>query len=190
MGHGTGRSELDKMLAGDLYDWKDPELLAIRNHARNLLLRYNTLLAEERMAERTAILGDLLGSVGAGANIQPPFFCDYGRFTRLGHGVFINFNCVFLDCNWITIGDETLLAPGVMLLGATHPTDAATRAKGPEYSRPITIGRRAWLGAGVIVLPGVTIGDDTTVGAGSVVTRDLPAGVVAAGNPCRVLREA
>jgi maltose O-acetyltransferase len=180
-------SERAKMLAGELYLASDPELVQARVRARRLMARFNASDPGDAAA-RTALLEELLGSAGAGAWIEPPFSCDYGTQITLGAGVFVNFGAVFLDCAAIVIGEKAQLGPNVQLLAADHPREAAARAAGPELARPITIGPRAWLGGGVIVCPGVTIGADTVVGAGSVVTRDLPARVVAAGNPCRVIR--
>ena len=180
-------SEREKMLSGELYNAADPELATARLRARRLWRNYNATDPGDPLV-RLSILNDLLGALGAGAVIEPPFYCDYGSYITLGDGVFVNFDCVFLDCAQITIGAQTQLGPAVQLYTATHPIDAAQRVAGPELAYPITIGKRAWIGGGSIVLPGVTIGDDTVVGAGSVVTRDLPARVVAAGNPCKVLR--
>jgi maltose O-acetyltransferase len=182
-------SERDKMLRGDLYRASDPELVAARVRARRLFAELNRSDPADEDARRV-LLAELLGGVGAGASIEPPFYCDYGSNIFLGDGSFVNFGAVFLDPARIVIGPQAQLGPGVQLLTADHPRDAAARAAGPELARPITIGSRAWLGGGVIVCPGVTIGEDTVVGAGSVVVRDLPAGVVAAGNPCRVIRPA
>jgi maltose O-acetyltransferase len=180
-------TEREKMLRGELYLASDPELVAAAERARRLWLSYNALDPAAATARRD-VLEQLLGAVDASSVIEPPFFCDYGTQIALGEGVFINFNCVFLDCCAITIGAQTQLGPAVQLYTASHPLDAAARVSGPELARPITIGSRVWIGGGAIVLPGVTIGDDTVVGAGSVVTRSLPRGVVAAGNPCRVIR--
>lgn len=175
------------MLRGELYLASDPELVVARERARRLWRSYNALDPASGDA-RTELLAELLGAVGAGSVIEPPFFCDYGSQVVLEADVFVNFNCVFLDCATITIGRQTQLGPAVQLYTATHPLDAATRAAGPELARPISIGSRVWIGGGAIVLPGVTIGDDTVVGAGSIVTRSLPSGVLAVGNPCRVVR--
>jgi maltose O-acetyltransferase len=175
------------MLRGELYLAGDPELTAARQRARRLWHRFNTLGPIDPAGGR-AVLAELLGGLGADAWIEAPFYCDYGRQITLGAGVFVNMNCVFLDPAPIVIGAQAQLGPGVQLLTATHPLEAAVRTAGPELARPIAIGARAWLGGGVIVAPGVAIGADTGVGAGSVVVRDLPAGVVAVGNPCRVLR--
>lgn len=183
-------TEREKMLAGEWYVSADPELVAARVRARQLVQRYNATVPDlAARPERKAILELLLGTCGDGVVIEPPFHCDYGTNITLGAEVFINFQCVFLDCARITIGAQAQLGPAVQLYTATHPMDAAERASGIEAAHPIAIGPRAWIGGGTIVLPGVTIGADTVVGAGSVVTRDLPAGVVAVGNPCRVLRE-
>jgi len=180
-------SERARMLRGDLYLGNDPELVAARAEARRRTRRYNAT-DQDAPEERAAALAALVGRAGRDVWVEPPFYCDYGSYIELGDGVFVNMNCVFLDCAHIRVGPQTFIAPSVQLLTAGHPLDAAQRVAGPEYARPITIGARVWLGGGVIVCPGVTIGDDTTVGAGSVVVRDLPAGVLAAGNPCRVIR--
>ena len=181
-------TEREKMIRGDLYIASDPELTAARERARRLWHSYNALDPADATARRE-VLEQMLGVAGAGAVIEPPFFCDYGTQITLGHDVFVNFNCVFLDCSTITIGPQTQLGPAVQLYTATHPLDPVARTAGPELARPIVIGARVWIGGGAIVLPGVSIGDDTVVGAGSVVTRSLPAGVVAVGNPCRVIRQ-
>jgi maltose O-acetyltransferase len=180
-------TERSKMLRGELYSAMDPELVTARVRARRLFGRYNASDPAD-IAGRATLLRELLGEAAHGAAIEPPFYCDYGTQITLGAGVFVNFGAVFLDPAPITIGEQAQLGPYVQLLTADHPRDAATRAAGPESAHPINIGERVWLGGGVIVCPGVTIGADTTVGAGSIVVRDLPAGVVAAGNPCRVLR--
>jgi len=150
-------------------------------------MRFNAS-SPENVAERLGILVDLLGNVGPGAWIEPPFYCDYGTQIALEEDVFLNFGCVLLDPAPIRIGAQTQLGPYVQLYTADHPREAAARVAGPELAKPITIGKRVWIGGGAIVLPGVTIGDDTTIGAGSVVSRDIPSGVVAAGNPCKVIR--
>lgn len=172
--------EEEKMLAGALYRAGDPELVAKRERARGLL---------ERLCRGEAgVLPQLLGAVGAGTEIVAPFFCDYGSNIVLGARVFLNTGCVVLDSTSVEIGDDALLGPGVHLYTATHPLDPALRREGLEFAAPVTIGPGAWIGGRVVVCPGVRIGAGSTVGAGSVVTRDVPPGVVAAGNPCRVLR--
>lgn len=176
------------MVRGELYLASDPELVAARVRARRLFARFNASDPGDA-AERTSIMRELMGSFGSEAWIEPPLYCDYGAQITIGAGVFVNFGAVFLDPAPITIGAGAQLGPNVQLLTADHPRNAATRAAGPELGRPITIGSRCWLGGGVIVCPRVTIGEDTIVGAGSVVVRDLPARVIAAGNPARVVRE-
>lgn len=175
------------MLAGELYLAHDPELVAARRRARVLLARFNTAAPEDD-ALRAELLAALLGGLGEDAVIQPPFRCDYGAQITIGARSFLNYGCVLLDCARIVIGQEVQIGPGVQLYTATHPIDAATRRAGWESALPIALGDAVWLGGGVIVCPGVSIGENTVVGAGSVVTRSLPANVVAAGNPCRVLR--
>ncbi len=176
------------MLAGEPYVASDPELLADHERARLLVERFNATSVTEA-DERQALLGELLGHFGEGAEIRPPFQCDYGHPISLGARSFINYGAFVLDCAPVTIGAEVWIATGVQLLTATHPLDAVARRAGWESAAPITIGDGAWLGGGVIVCPGVTIGENAVVGAGSVVTRDIPAGVLAVGNPARVVRE-
>jgi maltose O-acetyltransferase len=176
-----------KMLAGELYLASDPELVAADLRAQELLFRFNaTPPAAAR--ERRALLVELFDSFGAGAVVKPPFRCDYGSNIAMGAGAFVNYDCIFLDCNRITIGREVQIAPKVQIYTATHPLQAALRRSGVEFALPVVLEDGVWLGGGAIVCPGVTIGENTVVGAGSVVTRDLPAGVLAVGNPCRVVR--
>jgi maltose O-acetyltransferase len=181
------RTEKEKMLAGELYVATDPELSAGRVRARKLLRAYNQS-TEDELKLRESLLSQLLGHVGEGVWIEPPFLCDYGEHIRLGARVFMNFQCVILDCNPVTVGDDVSLGPGVHIYAATHPLDPDDRAKGPELGRPVTIGSKVWIGGGSIICPGVTIGEGSTIGAGSVVVRDIPPYVLAAGNPCRVIR--
>jgi maltose O-acetyltransferase len=181
------KSELEKMLAGEPYESLDPELVGLRERARDLCWALSAT-KESQQGERRALLEQLLGSGGDSAWIQPPFFCDYGSNIRLGRMVYFNFNCVVLDVCEVTIGEHTMLGPAVQLYTATHPLDAAERRRA-EYGEPIAIGSDCWIGGGAIILPGVKVGSKTVIGAGSVVTRDIPSGVVAAGNPCRVLRK-
>jgi maltose O-acetyltransferase len=183
----SDRSEKEKMLAGELYYANDPELDRERRRAQRLLVQYDATSAGDPAA-RLALLRRLFGAVGDGADIQPRFACDYGYPIRIGRNAFINYNCVFLDCAPIEIGDDLQMGPAVQLYTAFHPLDRQTRAAGLEYARPIRIGDGVWIGGGAIVLAGVTIGDGSVVGAGSVVRRDVPAGVVVAGNPARSIR--
>jgi maltose O-acetyltransferase len=179
-------TERERMLAGELYLASDPELLAARGRARRLTAQYNASSQDDPRLRRR-LIEELLGRTGSDVWIEPPFHCDYGSQIELGDSVYVNFNCVFLDCAPIRIGARTLLGPSVQLYAATHPVDAATRRTGRELARPITIGEDVWIGGGAIVLPGITIGDRAIVGAGCVVTRDVPAGTTVAGNPARKL---
>jgi maltose O-acetyltransferase len=178
-------SERQKMISGLPYDPGDPELQADQTAAKQWMARYNAAMAATP-AERRDLLRQRMGEVGEGAIIRPPFHCDYGYNIRLGRGVFMNFNCVVLDVCEVEIGDQTQIGPGVQILTADHPRDPVQRAEGIEFGRPITIGRNVWIGGAAIILPGVTIGDDAIIGAGSVVTRDVPAGATAVGNPARL----
>ena len=181
------RSAKERMLAGDLYRADDPELDADALRARRLEARFNDAAPDDD-AERRAALVELLGALGPGTQIRPPFRCDYGSNLRIGARCFANFGLIALDVAPITIGDDVQIGPNVMLLTPTHPTDPELRRAGWEAAEPITIADNVWLGGGVIVLPGVSIGANTVVGAGAVVSRDLPANVVAVGNPARVVR--
>ena len=179
------RSEKAKMLAGDLYDASAPELQAHLAANHRWLARYNAALAES--AEHWhGLLQEHLGSVGEGAMIRPPFHCDYGFNIHLGAGAFLNFNCVILDVVEVRIGERTQIGPGVQILAADHPRDPARRATGLEFGRPVRIGSNVWIGAGALILPGVNVGDDALIGAGSVVTRDVPEGATVVGNPARM----
>ena len=175
------------MLAGEMYLATDPQLVTEDFRAQELLFRFN-MTRPGADDERRDVLVDLFASFGTGAVLKPSFRCDYGCNISIGEDTFINYDCVFLDCNRITIGREVQIAPRVQIYTATHPLDAATRRSKLEFALPVEIKDGAWLGGGVIICPGVTIGENTVVGAGSVVTRDLPRGVLAVGNPCRVLR--
>ena len=180
-------SERQKMISGQPYNPGDPELQADQTAAKHWMARYNAALASTP-AERRDLLRQRLGEVGEGAVIRPPFHCDYGYNVRLGRDVFLNFNCVILDVCEVDIGDLTQIGPGVQILTADHPRIAAERAKGIEFGKPISIGRNVWIGGGAILLPGVTIGDDAVVGAGSVVTRDVAPGATVMGNPAHQKR--
>jgi len=179
-------SQRDRMLAGELYDPLDPELVAARARARDLCWALNAS-QEAEQEQRRRILGQLFGTGGDSVWMQPPFFCDYGSNIELGERVFFNFNCVVLDVCPVRIGSFTIIGPAVQLYAATHPLDPALRRR-EESGKPLEIGSDVWIGGGAIILPGVKIGSRAIIGAGSVVTRDVPEGVLAAGNPCRVLR--
>jgi maltose O-acetyltransferase len=187
MAHVDNRSQRERMLAGAPYTPNDPEIQRHSRRAMGLIERYNRSSIDDA-AERERILSDLLGSVGEGVVIRPPFYCDYGSQIRIGARTFVNFNLVALDVACITIGEDVQFGPNVQLLTPTHPTDPEQRRAKIEAARPIAIGDNVWLGGGVIVCPGVTIGENTVVGAGAVVTRNLPPNVVAVGNPARIIR--
>lgn len=179
-------TEKEKMLAGELYDPGDPELKSDRARARAICQRLNSLSPGATQA-KARLLEALLGA-GVSIKINTPFFCDYGYNQRLGSNVYFNVNCVLLDVMPISIGNDVLIGPGVHLYTACHPLSAKQRKTGLEFGRPITIEDDVWIGGGAIVCPGVRIGAGAVIGAGSVVTRDVPSGVLAAGNPCRVIR--
>jgi len=186
MSERDGRSEKEKMLAGELYRAVGPELAADHVRADRLMRAYSATGAEER-ERRTTILHELLGFVGEDVTVRPPFHCDYGYNIRLGRGTFVNFGCVFLDVVGIDVGNGCQIGTAVQVLTADHPRDAVLRRQGLESGRPVRIGQNVWIGSGALILPGVSIGDDAIVGAGSVVTRNVPPGVTVAGNPARPL---
>jgi len=176
-------SEKQKMLAGELYNAQDPVLTADRLHAAALLHKYNS--TPDHPATHPPLLTEILASCGEHSAIRPPFFCDYGYNIHLGSGVFLNFNCVLLDVNTIEIGDRTQIGPAVQIYAADHPRDPEARRSNLECGKPVRIGRNVWIGGGSIILPGITIGDDAIIGAGSVVTHDIPSGITVIGNPAR-----
>ena len=180
------RSEKDKMLAGELYRPGAAEIQFDQAATRAWLARYNAslVLSDD---ERRALLAQRFAEVGGGAVVRPPFYCDYGFNIRLGADVFLNFNCVILDVVNVTIGEGTQIGPAVQVYAADHPRDPAQRRDGLELGRPVRIGRHVWVGGGALILPGVTVGDDAVIGAGSVVTRDVPAGATVVGNPARMI---
>lgn len=182
-------TEKEKLLAGQVYSATDPELLRELNACKDVIHRYNQLLPSMR-AERTAMLKSLLGHVGDDIIlINQPFYCDYGSNISVGKRFFANFNFTVLDEARVTIGDDCFVGPNVGIYTACHSTDPVERNSRREWGEPVTIGDNVWIGGNVTILPGVTIGDNVTIGAGSVVTHDIPANVVAAGNPCRVIKE-
>ena len=180
-------TEKEKMLAGELYDPLDAELVLARDRARDLCQDLNATREAEQDARR-AILKQLFGQGGDTVWLQPPFYCDYGANILLGERVFFNFNCIVLDVCLVKIGDYTMFGPAVQIYTATHPMNAALR-RSQEFAKPIEIGADVWVGGGAIICPGVTIGSRCVIGAGSVVTKDIPDDVFAAGNPCRVIRQ-
>lgn len=182
-------TEKEKMLAGELYDANyNPDLIAERQAMKELCRDYNDLRPSQ-MEQRNALLHRMLAEVKGDILIEQPFYCDYGYNIRVGRNFYANFNMVILDEAPVTFGDNVFIAPNCGFYTAGHPIDAARRNRGLEYARPITVGDNVWIGAQVCVLPGVTIGSNCVIGAGSVVTRDIPANTVAAGNPCRVIKQ-
>lgn len=179
----------EKMHRGELYMPDDPEIVAEQVRCLDLLYEYNSTRPTEA-DKREKLLSEMFAQIGEGCYIEPPLHANFGgRHCHWGKHIYANFNLTMLDDTGIYVGDNTMFGPNVVLATAGHPILPELREKGCQYNVPIHIGKNCWLGAGVIVLPGVTIGDNTVVGAGSVVTKDLPANVVAVGNPCRVLRE-
>lgn len=180
-------TEKRKMLAGEPYDAQDPQLVAERLHARMLCGKLAQLPADAPAVQVRALLEQLFGAP-TDVYVTPPFFCDYGRNIRLGTNVYFNFNCVVLDVAPVHIGNNCLFGPAVQIYAALHPLDADLRRAGLEAGKPVMIGNDVWVGGAAVICPGVSIGEGAVIGAGSVVTRDVPAGVFAAGNPCRVIR--
>lgn len=180
-------SQKSKMLSSKPYHAMDEELVKERQHAQLLTYRYNATRPDET-SQRKALLQQLLGNIAEGFHLEPPFRCDYGYNIRIGKNFFANYNLVILDCAAVEIGDHVLIGPNVGIYTAGHPVHFETRNQGYEYALPIKLGHHVWIGGHVVINPGVTIGDYTVIGSGSVVTRDIPPRVVAAGNPCRILR--
>jgi maltose O-acetyltransferase len=181
------KTEKEKMVAGELYNPLDEELSADRVKTRLLLKELNESW-EDEPAERLRIMKELLPNATTDLWLQPPFFCDYGYNMKIAERVFFNFNCVVLDVAPVVIGSRTMFGPNVQIYTATHPMNPVERSSGVEYAKPITIGDDVWVGGSVVICPGVTIGDRSVIGAGSVVTKNIPSDVFAAGNPCRVIR--
>ncbi len=176
------RTEKQKMLAGELYDGLDAELARERMRTRRLIRLFNDTFENEQ-SSRLALLKQLLGSLSGEAVIEPPFYCDYGYNIHVGEGFYANFDCVILDVCEVRIGDGCLMAPGVHIYTATHPLSARKRAAGKEYGKPVRIGDNVWIGGRAVILPGVSIGNNVVVAAGTVVTRDVPDNALVAGNP-------
>lgn len=180
-------TEREKMIQGLPYNAGDPELMQARRRCKELCFAFNQTPPSQRDKQQ-ALLRSLLVQADEKIHIEPNLWCDYGCNIRAGRGLYINHNCVILDCAPVIFGEDVLIGPNCGFYTACHPIDPEQRRTGTEFARPITIGSNVWFGGGCTVLPGVTIGDNCVIGAGSVVTKDIPANCVAAGNPCRVLR--
>lgn len=180
--------ELKNMLRGDLYKAQGDTIETMRKDLLDKLHSYNHLPYND-FKSRDKLILDILGKGGKNIKITPPVYFDYGKHTFIGDNFYANFDCIFLDVNHITIGNNVMLGPRVGLYTASHPIDKDVRNTGLEYGKPIKIGDNVWIGGNAVVMPGVTIGDNTVIGAGSVVTKDIPSNVVAAGNPCKVIRK-
>lgn len=180
-------TERERMLSGRLYNAQNEELVRMNKNAKRLIRLFNQT-QEGESDKRIGLLKELLGSTGEKIWIEPPFHCDYGCHVSVGEGFYANYDCIILDVCPVTIGERVLLGPRVCIYTAAHPMDAAVRATGLEYGKPVVIGDDVWIGGNSVINPGVTVGSNTVIGSGSVVTRSIPSGVIAVGNPCRVLR--
>ncbi len=181
-------TEWEKMQAGKAYNDFDKDLFNRRVWAKKLFRAYNRT-EDDEVERRNGIMRELFKSVGKNVWIEPDFRCEFGQNITIGNDVYINFGCVILDCGQVTIGNNTLIGPNVGIFSGNHTIDAEERAIGGLIPKPVKIGNRVWICGNVSIVPGASIGDDTVIGAGSVVTHDIPSGVIAAGNPCRVLRK-
>ena len=182
-------SEWDKLHTGEIYNPGDPEIYAVQQVWQEKLYDFNRTRPSE-LEKRTQMLKDMFAEIGEGCYIEPPLHANFGgKFVHFGKWIYANYNLTLVDDTHIYVGDDTMFGPNVTIATAGHPIAPELRGRGLQFNMPVRIGKRCWLGAGVIVMPGVTIGDDTVIGAGSVVTKDIPSGVLAFGNPCRVVRE-
>lgn len=182
------KTEKEKMLSGEYFNPFDKELSQERLATRKLLYKLNHH-SPENFQQQKEIVRKLLPNSNKATFIQPPFYCDYGYNIKTGKGVFFNFNCTLLDLATIKIGEKTIIGPNVQIYTAVHPINSEERATNVEKGKPIIIGKNVWIGGNVTICPGVAIGDKSIIGAGSVVTKNIPANVIAAGNPCKVIRE-
>lgn len=181
-------TEKEKLQAGELYYSEDRELVAERANAKKLCMEFNSATYND-FQKRERLLDRLIALKGENVHIEPNFFCDYGYNIIIGDNFYANHNCVILDCAEVTFGDNVFIGPNCGFYTAGHPIDADQRNEGLEFAKPIKVGSNVWIGGNVCVMPGVTIGDGSVIGGGSVVVDDIPAGVVAAGNPCKVIRK-
>lgn len=179
--------ELQKMIEGKTYNPYDQKLVALRVKSRTLCDLYNAS-PQDNPANRWNIIKELFGSVGEGSKLNSPFYCDYGFNIHVGTNFYANYNCIFLDVSEIRIGNNVMLGPGVHIYTATHPIDKDERKAKLESGKKVIIGNDVWIGGNSIINPGIKIGDNVVIGSGSVVTKDLPSNIVAAGNPCRIIR--
>jgi len=182
------KSEKEKSLAGKLYKAFGDELLSERQYAKELIFQFNALPPDE-IKKRDSIIKTLFGKTGKSFFIEPPFRCDYGYNISIGENFYANFNCIILDCVLVTIGKNVLFGPDVSIYTAGHPVHHKLRSQDYEFALPVIIGDNIWIGGNVTINPGISIGDNSVIGSGSVVTKDIPSDVVAAGNPCKVLRK-
>ncbi|MBQ8538571.1 MAG: sugar O-acetyltransferase [Ruminococcus sp.] len=181
-------TELELMLAGELHHFCDEQIDKLGFKAQDLVEKFNSAPANDSETQNK-IIKELLGKIGDYSFIKQPFHCDYGKFIEIGTGSFLNYDCIILDACKVKIGDHVLIGPRTCIYSATHPVDAVVRTAGYDISRPVTICDNVWLGGNVVVNPGVTVGEGSVIGSGSVITKDIPKNVIAAGNPCRVIRE-
>ena len=186
-GRGKNMTEKEKMLSGKLFYPADEELAAFRKRARNLCQQYNQTTEDDKLL-RQKIIAELFGKVGKHCCVHPSFHCDYGFNIKVGDHFYANYDCIILDIGEVIIGDNVMLGPRVCLYTAGHPLDADVRATGIEFGKSIIIENNVWIGGSCVINPGVHIGENSIIGAGAVVVKDIPANVVAVGNPCRVLR--
>lgn len=184
----TMKTEYEKQRAGEWFDATSDELSGYYVRIQRLLKEYNATGVSEK-ERRAELMNQMFGAVGTGVTVVPPVYCDYGCHVFLGDGVYLNTGAVFLDAGFVRVGEHTLIGPNAQFYTVSHPVDAKQRRTGVEKAKPITIGKDVWIGGSVVILQGVTIGDNSVVGAGSVVTKDIPANVIAAGNPCKVIKK-
>ena len=182
-------SEYDKMIAGDLYDATDVELVKMRQEARGFLDELNRSVQDVKDAERLALCHKLFSKVGDGLWLQPPFYCDYGKNIEVGSDVYFNFNCIVLDVAKVTIGSNVRIGPNVQIYTASHPVNVDERNSGQEFGKSINIRDNVWIGGNALICPGVSVGENSIISAGAVVTKDVPSNVIVGGNPAKLIRD-